>query len=63
MSWDGLNGVQVSVPTRFKRRTCGLCGNFNGDFSDDLRNKKGLLMADVNRFFKSWKLRIRSGWG
>lgn len=57
LTWDGHYGIQVAIPIRFKKRTCGLCGNFNGQPDDDTITKRGAPAYDVNTFFKSWKLK------
>jgi hypothetical protein len=38
VSWDCRNRVTVVVPGRFKGKTCGLCGNNNGNAADDTIN-------------------------
>ena len=43
--WDGDNTVDVLIDESFKNRTCGLCGNFNGDDSDDFKNPNGTLVS------------------
>ncbi|KAG7157093.1 BMP-binding endothelial regulator protein-like [Homarus americanus] len=52
--WDGISYVEVEVPVEMKNRTCGLCGNFNGDADDDLTTKDGTLVETPNRMAMSW---------
>lgn len=34
--WDGDEAVEIYTPGQFMGRTCGFCGNFNGNPDDDL---------------------------
>lgn len=52
--WDGATYVEVEVPIEMQRHTCGLCGNFNGDASDDLTTKDGILVETPNQMAMSW---------
>ncbi|KAH8284959.1 hypothetical protein KR054_003066, partial [Drosophila jambulina] len=58
LEWDGGGFLQVSVPAKFKKRLCGLCGNFNGSARDDLTGKDGRNHADeeVWHFANSWRV-------
>ena len=43
----------------FRGRTYGLCGNYNGDSSDDLQTRGGVILPEpsavyVNEFGNSW---------
>ena len=46
--WDGDNTVDVLIDETFKNRTCGLCGNFNDDSSDDFKNPNATLVSKTN---------------
>lgn len=35
VSWDGSHFAEIAVDDIWKGQTCGLCGNYNGDASDD----------------------------
>lgn len=59
--WSGLQELVVSLPRHFQGRTCGLCGNFNGDLTDDLKNRKGQLVQSQLRFIQSWVVSIYIG--
>ncbi|KAL1490741.1 hypothetical protein ABEB36_013389 [Hypothenemus hampei] len=54
--WNGRSFLEVSVPPTYKGKLCGLCGNFNGDVQDDLRNRAGKIVEDRDllRFGSSW---------
>ena len=44
------------MPGEFKRKLCGLCGNFNGFPQDDLRTKSGHITNSPATFGNSWKI-------
>lgn len=57
LEWDGNNFLQVTAPTSYKKKLCGLCGNYNGIGRDDLSSRDGNNHTDkeVWRFANSWK--------
>ncbi|XP_011501241.1 PREDICTED: BMP-binding endothelial regulator protein [Ceratosolen solmsi marchali] len=52
--WDGISFLEVSAPTYYRGKLCGLCGNFNSIPKDDLMNRRGKLMSDPVNFGNSW---------
>lgn len=54
--WSGRSFLEVTVPTSFRSRLCGLCGNFNTNVQDDMRVRKGPVVNDTQlmRFGTSW---------
>lgn len=56
IEWDGNNYLQVTAPSSYKRRLCGLCGNYNGLARDDLTSRDGVNHTEVWRFANSWKV-------
>ncbi|CAM5176236.1 unnamed protein product, partial [Eretmochelys imbricata] len=54
MSYDWNNHVRVTVPNDFSDSLCGLCGNYNGDPSDDFETPEGDLAPSVAALGKSW---------
>lgn len=36
VTWDGSDATEVFVPGGYFNKTCGMCGTFNGNSSDDL---------------------------
>ncbi|XP_046485972.1 BMP-binding endothelial regulator protein isoform X1 [Neodiprion pinetum] len=52
--WDGISFIEVSAPTTYRGRLCGLCGNFNHVPKDDFTTRRGKLLQDANQFGKSW---------
>jgi len=59
LTWDGNNFLEVSVAPSFKHKLCGLCGNYNGDTSDDFQKRRGKMTTDVNMFGSSWRVGSR----
>ncbi|KAL2080138.1 hypothetical protein ACEWY4_023931 [Coilia grayii] len=52
--WDQY--LVVMVPERFRGKTCGLCGNFNGKDNDDLLLPNGSPAGSVSALGKSWRV-------
>ena len=52
--WDGENRVEVTVSTSWQGRLCGLCGNYNGDATDDFIGPDGQQISNANEFVASW---------
>ncbi|KAK7930492.1 hypothetical protein WMY93_006887 [Mugilogobius chulae] len=45
----------ITVQTQLKDKTCGLCGNFNGNQADDFMKLSGVIEATAAGFANSWK--------
>ncbi|XP_069758400.1 otogelin-like protein [Narcine bancroftii] len=54
LAWDGVSGVYIKLTEEHKGKPCGLCGNFNGDMSDDLNASYSMLTEDIAVFGNSW---------
>ena len=58
VSYDGSHRLEVMVPQVYRERLGGLCGNFNGNLSDDLQanvNDSLQLTSNLNEFGFSWR--------
>uniref|UniRef100_A0A7N6FAI2 Uncharacterized protein n=1 Tax=Anabas testudineus TaxID=64144 RepID=A0A7N6FAI2_ANATE len=55
VSYDNYHHVRISVPNTYQNATCGLCGNFNNDHSDDFRTRQGAVVSSDVGFANSWK--------
>lgn len=53
---DLQNHIQVKIPDLYHQTTCGLCGNYNDNPSDDLQLPNGTMISDPDIFGPSWKL-------
>ncbi|XP_078143106.1 IgGFc-binding protein isoform X1 [Centroberyx gerrardi] len=58
LTYDLVYHVRVTVPGNYRGKTCGLCGNFNGNRNDDFQMSNRQLTKNVNVFGKSWKVTI-----
>lgn len=58
LTWDGYNFLQLEAPVAFKGKLCGLCGNYNNIWSDDLKARTGNNMSEneVRKFADSWRV-------
>ncbi|XP_023393677.1 IgGFc-binding protein [Pteropus vampyrus] len=53
--FDGDAHVLISIPSSFRGRLCGLCGNFNGNWSDDFVLPSGIVAPSVYAFGAAWR--------
>ncbi|KAH3751568.1 BMP-binding endothelial regulator protein-like [Dreissena polymorpha] len=60
VTWDGDSFVEVSISSRYKRKMCGLCGNFNGLEFDDFIGKDGRQYLTGEEFGDTWRYGTRS---
>ncbi|KAF5912356.1 hypothetical protein HPG69_004026 [Diceros bicornis minor] len=57
MDWDGRGRLLVKLSPVYTGKTCGLCGNYNGNKGDDFLTPAGLVEPLVEDFGNAWKLR------
>ncbi|XP_062031948.1 LOW QUALITY PROTEIN: IgGFc-binding protein [Lepus europaeus] len=53
--FDGDAHILISIPSPFRGRLCGLCGNFNGNWSDDFQLPDGSVAPSVEDFGAAWR--------
>ncbi|KAM3910354.1 IgGFc-binding protein-like, partial [Leptodactylus fuscus] len=56
VKFDGNHRVVVTIPREYANKVCGLCGNFNGNKTDDFLNPDGELEPDSNSLGNSWQV-------
>ncbi|XP_063303217.1 otogelin-like protein [Pelobates fuscus] len=55
LAWDGGSGVYIKLTENHQGKVCGLCGNFNGNWTDDLIiQHTGEVTEDIAIFANSW---------
>ncbi|XP_075908363.1 zonadhesin-like [Petromyzon marinus] len=54
--FDGNHHVEIVVPGEYAGQLCGICGNFNGDGSDDNLKPDGSAAASSNELGNSWRV-------
>ncbi|XP_031420651.2 von Willebrand factor, partial [Clupea harengus] len=55
LDWDGRGRVVLRLGPAFAGKTCGLCGNYNGNQGDDFLTPGGLVEGRVEGFGNAWK--------
>ncbi|XP_061431558.1 IgGFc-binding protein-like isoform X4 [Lethenteron reissneri] len=51
--------ADVTIPSSYAGQVCGLCGNYNGDKSDEFKTPDGSLVTSENVFGNSWEVNER----
>lgn len=54
--WDGDSFVEVTVPSRYKNKLTGLCGNYNGIGRDDLKGRDDKTYIDGEDYGNTWRV-------
>ncbi|XP_073511751.1 IgGFc-binding protein-like [Phyllobates terribilis] len=52
--YDTINSVHITVPSVYESSMCGMCGNFNDNYGDDLLLPSGQLSATLEQFGAAW---------
>ncbi|XP_056329790.1 IgGFc-binding protein [Danio aesculapii] len=58
VTYDLVYYVTVTVPGNYRNKTCGLCGIFDGNPSNDFQLPDGNITNDPNIFGRAWKVDI-----
>ncbi|RDD36937.1 Fibrillin-2, partial [Trichoplax sp. H2] len=54
VSWNGKHHLAIKIPTSYKNKVCGICGNFNGNSGDDFAMNNGKMGKTYNDVGISW---------
>ncbi|KAK3525341.1 hypothetical protein QTP86_030053, partial [Hemibagrus guttatus] len=60
VAYDMIYQVLITVPGTYAGKTCGMCGNFNGNKNDELLlpDGKAVEKSDVKTFGAAWKVAV-----
>lgn len=53
--YNGFNVIKITIGERLQNKVCGLCGNFNGDRTDDYATLRGKPALSSVVLAQSWK--------
>ncbi|KAM9852133.1 IgGFc-binding protein-like [Aulostomus maculatus] len=53
---DLRNHIKINIPDNYHQTTCGLCGNYNDEPSDDMQLPNSTIVSDPDILVPSWKL-------
>ncbi|XP_061564630.1 alpha-tectorin-like [Cololabis saira] len=56
VTYNGRGRVSISVPSNYRGKLCGLCGNFNGNQSDEFLIPNGSIVTAPDDFGAAWKV-------
>ncbi|NXV58612.1 ZAN protein, partial [Molothrus ater] len=56
VKFDGKHRVEVTLPSTFGQKVCGMCGNYNGIAADDFQNPEGTMEPDSTSLGNSWEV-------
>lgn len=62
VKFDGKQRVEVTLPSTFRQKVCGMCGNYNGIAADDFQNPEGAMEPDSTSLGNSWEVSNDSRW-
>ncbi|CAB0035537.1 unnamed protein product [Trichogramma brassicae] len=52
--WDYVGFLEITASKDYRKKLCGLCGNYNSVPDDDLTTREGILVDDPATFAQSW---------
>ncbi|XP_040183635.1 mucin-5AC-like isoform X2 [Rana temporaria] len=53
--WDTKATVHVKLSSDFKRKVCGICGNYDGNANNDFTTRSHSVVENLMEFYNSWK--------
>ena len=56
LKYNGVYNVFLTISARYRGKTAGLCGNYNGNSKDDFIDRNSQRTNNVLHFANSWKV-------
>ncbi|KAL6474541.1 hypothetical protein MHYP_G00181020 [Metynnis hypsauchen] len=56
LHWDKKTSLKITLDPLFKRKVCGLCGNYDGNGKNDFVTRGGEEVVDPLEFGNSWRI-------
>ncbi|XP_071974235.1 uncharacterized protein [Engystomops pustulosus] len=54
--WDKKTSIMIKLDSSFEGKTCGLCGNYDGNAANDYITRSQSVVGDMVEFGNSWKV-------
>ncbi|XP_067879876.1 zonadhesin, like [Heterodontus francisci] len=56
VNFDGKNRAVITLPSTYKNRVRGLCGNYDGKKNNEFMKPDGSVVRNLNTFGNSWRV-------
>uniref|UniRef100_A0A8C0UXR3 VWFD domain-containing protein n=1 Tax=Cyanistes caeruleus TaxID=156563 RepID=A0A8C0UXR3_CYACU len=56
VKFDGNHRAEITLPSTYMSKVCGICGNYNGQKTDDFLNPDGEMEANSTSLGNSWQV-------
>lgn len=56
VKFDGNQRAEITLPSTYMSKVCGICGNYNGQKADDFLNPDGEMEANSTSLGNSWQV-------
>lgn len=56
VKFDGDHRAEITLPSTYMSKVCGICGNYNGNKTDDFLNPDGGMETNSASLGNSWQV-------
>lgn len=56
VKFDGDHRAEITLPSTYMSKVCGICGNYNGNKTDDFLNPDGEMETNSASLGNSWQV-------